>query len=95
LTLEVFNHASEYLGLAIVNLIHLINPEIFVIGGGLIEAVGEPFLKPAISKIDMCLEGTANGIIIAPGKLGDLAGILGAAAMARDRHESESGKNKK
>jgi hypothetical protein len=53
-------------------------------GGGVIEAL-EDEIMPTLSKtaIDGALPGTAKGIQILPTRLGDNAGIIGAAVLAR------------
>ncbi|WP_435016331.1 ROK family protein [Tundrisphaera sp. TA3] len=80
------HRAAFYLGLALGGLVNLIGPEIVVLGGGVTEALGQPFL-------DLVRESAREQILVDPDQtirielaaLGDDAGILGAALLARER----------
>ena len=81
---EVINDACEYIGIGAANLINILNPQAVILGGGVIEALGERML-PRITK-------AASAHVIAPSEervrildngLGDDAGIIGAALAAR------------
>ena len=76
--------AARYTGLAVGNIINLLNPEIIVLGGGVIEALEEQMM-PTITKVaeDCALAGTAKGVKIVASKLADEAGIVGGAVVAR------------
>jgi glucokinase len=84
LVLAELREAARLVGLAIGNVINLLNPEMFVLGGGLIEACGE-FMMPQIEKVARAtaIANAADGVRIVQSKLGDDAGILGAAALVR------------
>ncbi len=77
--------AAHFLGLALGGLANLIGPEIIIVGGGVVEALGAPYLEliraAAHSQI---LVDPDHLIKIEPAELGDDAGILGAALMARE-----------
>jgi glucokinase len=55
-----------------------------VLGGGIIEALDDEMM-PTITKaaLEHVLPGTDKGIEIVSSKLGDHAGIVGAAVLAR------------
>lgn len=84
LTVEVMTKVAVTLGQACINMRHILNPQLIILGGGVIEACGE-FLMPIINKtfhsdpffakIDQCK--------IAVSKLGDDAVMLGAACLVR------------
>jgi len=76
--------AAEYAGVGVANVINLLNPEVVVLGGGLIEALQDEMM-PVIVKTakEHALSGTSSGIEIKASKLGDHAGITGAAVLAR------------
>jgi len=78
--------ASEYIGIAVGSLLNLLNPEVVVLGGGLIEALSD-VMMPRITKVAIgrALTGTADGVQIRDSMLGDKAGIYGAAILARRR----------
>ena len=81
---KVVEEAAEYTGVGVANLINILNPEVVVVGGGLIEALGDEMM-PVIIKTakDHVMSGTMSGIEIKASKLGDHAGITGAAVLAR------------
>ena len=66
------------------NLINLFNPEVIVIGGGLMEQLEDEMLAIIIeTALDYAMPGTAKGIDIIATRLGDDAGITGGAVLAR------------
>jgi glucokinase len=83
---KVIEEAAEYTGIAVGNLINLLNPELVVLGGGLIEALGDEMMAIIIETArDYAMPGTDKGVEIVASKLGDDAGIFGAAVLARQR----------
>jgi glucokinase len=84
LALGIVEEAAVYAGIGLANVINLLNPEVIVVGGGLIEAL-ENVMFELIEKQarKFALPGVAKGIKIIPSKLGDKAGIYGAAVLAR------------
>ncbi len=88
LTLKVFNKVTKYLGIGIGSIVNFLNPEMVVLGGGVVEAMDDTFLddiRAATKKYS--LPNTLDGVQIVRAKLGDNSGILGAAALARQRSE--------
>jgi glucokinase len=81
---KIVEEAAEYTGIAVANLINLLNPEVVVLGGGLIEQLSDEMM-PIITKRarSSVMPGTAKGIEIIASKLGDNAGIVGGAVLAR------------
>jgi len=84
LALGIVEEAAVYAGIGLANVINLLNPEVIVVGGGLIEAL-ENVMFELIEKQarKFALPGVAKGIKIIPSKLGDRAGIYGAAVLAQ------------
>jgi glucokinase len=80
---KVIEQAAEYTGIAVGNLINLFNPEVIVLGGGIIEQLEHEML-PIIEKVARAhaLPGTSKGIEIMATRLGDDAGITGGAVLA-------------
>ena len=64
---KVVEEAAEYTGIGVANLINIFNPEVVVLGGGVIEAL-EDEMMPIIIKTaqDYAMPGTAKGIEIIP-----------------------------
>ncbi len=84
---EVLTRAQYYLGILVANVVNVLDPECVVIGGGLVERLGEYFVGP-IRKTAYHYFLQQRGIErvrILPGQLGDQAGALGAAVLARQR----------
>lgn len=84
LALEVFRKMGFYLGIALADLINILNPEIIVIGGG--AAAGwDLFINHVQDQINKrAFEEPAKRAKLVRAELGDDAGILGAAKRAFD-----------
>ena len=83
---KIVEEAAEYAGIAIGNLVNILNPEIVVLGGGVMEALSDEMLPTILkSAKSHVLPGTFRNVEIIASKLGDNAGITGAAALARDK----------
>lgn len=84
LALEVMERAAFFLGVGLVNLIHIFNPEMIVVGGGLSRA-GDLLLGPARRVVaERAFPSCGRGLSIVPARLGDDAGVLGAAVCAAE-----------
>ncbi|HVS29443.1 MAG TPA: ROK family protein, partial [Solirubrobacteraceae bacterium] len=70
------------LGVGIANLVNIFNPEVVVIGGGVI-AAGELLLGPARAEMARrALEPSRELAQVVPAHFGEEAGMVGAAALA-------------
>jgi len=76
--------SAYYLGVAVAGLINFLNPEMIVLGGGVVEA-NEDFYLAEVQKtaVDFAFPQASQGVRIVPARLGDDAGVLGAALVAR------------
>ncbi|MFM7215211.1 MAG: ROK family protein [Verrucomicrobiota bacterium] len=84
---KVVESAAEFTGIAIANLINILNPEVVVLGGGVIDALEEEMMSIITeTALDYAMPGTIKGVEILASKLGDNAGITGAAVLAKARH---------
>ena len=82
---EVIARAGHYLGVGLVNIVNIFNPEMIVIGGGMAE-IGEMLLGPARELVNKRAFGiSARAVEIVTAKLGNEAGVYGAAVYARDK----------
>ncbi|MCG3147795.1 MAG: Glucokinase [Verrucomicrobiae bacterium] len=81
---EVLHAAADYIGIGAANLINVLNPQAVILGGGVIEALGDRLL-PRITKSAWAhvIAPTPQRVNIKDSGLGDDAGILGAALAAR------------
>lgn len=83
---EVIQDACEYIGIGAANLINVLNPQAVILGGGLIEALGNRMLpRIARSAKTHVIAASDDRVRILDSGLGDDAGILGAALAARER----------
>lgn len=81
---KVVEDAAEYTGIAVANIINLLNPEVVVLGGGVMDALEDEMLAIIIETAhDYAMQGTDKGIEIIASKLGDDAGITGGAVLAK------------
>jgi glucokinase len=77
------NQIAGYLGIGLVNLVNIFNPEVIVIGGG-VAKLGERLLEPARKIVqERAFPLQASAVKIVPARLGDDSGIIGAAVFAR------------
>jgi glucokinase len=72
------------LGIVITNVVNIFNPEVVVVGGGVI-AAGELLLAPARAVVvERVFPFLADNLRIVPARFGVEAGMVGAAALAYD-----------
>jgi len=80
---EIVDRTAFYLAMGATNVMHTINPEMVVFGGGMIEA-GEPFLNKIRQYVKrLAFPVPAERTEIRYAQLGSKAGFIGAAACAR------------
>ncbi len=84
LALEIVQWAGYVIGLGLTSVLHLFNPEIMVIGGG-VSNIGEPLLNPLRQTIQdhVIYTGYIDTMRIEPAALGEDVSIIGAAALVR------------
>jgi glucokinase len=74
--------AAAYLGVGLVNLVNIFNPEMIIVGGG-VAKMGDSLLDGARKVVaERAFQLPARAVRIVPSQLGDNAGILGAVAFA-------------
>lgn len=84
---KAVERAAHYLGLGLGGLVNVLEPEIVVIGGGVVNALGDSWVElAATSARSQILTEPEGHTKIARASLGDDAGILGAALLARERY---------
>ncbi|MDR9757095.1 MAG: ROK family protein [Thermacetogeniaceae bacterium] len=83
---EILAAAGRYLGMAIASVANLLNPEMFIIGGGVACGVGELLLEPAYDEAyRRTYPPYREQLKIIPAALKGRSGLLGAAAYAWDQ----------
>jgi glucokinase len=86
--IEVFRRFGWWAALGIANLVNILDPEIVVVGGGLVEA-GDVVMAPirtAFKELVLAAEHRPE-VPIVPADLGGDAGAIGAALVGFDRAE--------
>jgi glucokinase len=87
-SIAVFELVGSRLGVALASYANIFEPEVIVIGGGVI-AAGDLLLDPARRELEARALRPMNGTPVVPAELGPDAGMIGAAAMARIELERE------
>ena len=82
LVVELIEDMAFHLGLLTASLVNIVDPQMVVFGGGVVEKMGEDLLNLVRSATFGKLMAREEFSIVAA-KLDDLAGVIGAAALAR------------
>jgi glucokinase len=80
--IEVFDLVGSRLGVALASYANIFEPEVIVVGGGVM-AAGDLLLDPARRELQARALRPMNRTPVVPAELGADAGMIGAAAMAR------------
>jgi glucokinase len=86
LTIDVLRRAAHYLGLYATTPINAFDPQMLIYGGGVIEGLGEWMLAPIrdVAKQYAINRNALDSVQIVEAKLGEEAGVVGAALLALD-----------
>lgn len=76
----ILETTGGYLGVGLANLVHLLDPEVIVVGGG---AAVDNILGPARAEMEKRVEPSRPPPPVVRAALGNEAGVIGAAAIAR------------
>jgi glucokinase len=81
---EAYVRAGEYLGIAVANYLHIFDPSIVILGGG-VSMSGPLLFEPFEASLHKHVfhPRYMEGLVITKAELGDDAGLLGALALAR------------
>jgi glucokinase len=89
--IDLVNRAADFLGIGMANYVNIFNPELIILGGGLIEKLGDRFVARAEASM------RANGmpvllkdVEVAQASLGDDTVIVGAAMLLAAQLENAS-----
>ena len=82
LAAEVFRDAAEAVGIGVVNCVHIFNPELVVLGGGVTRAERLLFgpVNEMLSRYAMAVP--RQEVRVVPAQLGDDAGLYGGLSLA-------------
>lgn len=80
---KAITQSAEYIGYGVASLLNIFNPEVIVLGGGVVEAIGEPYVKIVrkIAKKNVFAIAKRHVRIVAA-ELEDDSAVLGAAKLA-------------
>ena len=84
LALRVVGRAAHYLGIGVLSLVHVFDPELVVLGGGVTKLVALLFDPVRAWLQEHGLTAVHRRTPIVPAALGDEGGLLGAVAWAVD-----------
>ncbi|HEY3452873.1 MAG TPA: ROK family protein [Myxococcales bacterium] len=82
---EIVQRAAKYLGVGVASVVNLLAPDVIVLGGGMVEAMPKPFLTEVRTAVREQAMKPFRGVRVVAAKLGDDAGVMGAAAFAADQ----------
>ncbi len=82
---EILQRAAFYIGLGLVNVLHILEPQRILIGGGVSQA-GDLLFQPVRETVRQhVMSKVYHGVEILPAALGADVGLLGAVALALSR----------
>lgn len=85
LALDVLMQAAYYLGIGMVNVVNIFNPEMIVLGGGMAE-LGDLFIGPGRKMVaERAFPVSSRAVRVVAAQLGNEAGVCGAAAFALEQ----------
>lgn len=82
---ELLTDKASILGICMANLVNLLSPELIVLGGGLIEALGD-MLIPASRQVmqEYAMKPLVSHVKVVPAKLKDFSIVKGAAKLGAE-----------
>lgn len=81
---QIVEETAEYLGIACVSLCRILDPQMIVFAGGMIQAGEYLFARVRAAYARQTWRMTADRVVIVPSPLGNDAGLIGAAGVAWD-----------
>jgi glucokinase len=83
-TVRAIQSAQYYLGLLIADCVNLLDPEAIVVGGGVLERMGDAYLEPVrgFARQHFLNKHAMESVRIVAAELGDSSGAVGAAVQA-------------
>ncbi len=78
---EIILQAATALGVGLINALHIFNPEMIILGGGVTQ-MGAIFMEPALQVVqERAMKADLEGVRIVPAQLGANSGLIGAGAL--------------
>jgi glucokinase len=86
---EVWDRTVDALASGLTSIVNLFEPELVVLGGGVVGGTGEQLLGPVRERVlAESLPPAASAVQIVESELGERVGVVGAAAIAYERSAS-------
>lgn len=86
---DLITRSARTLGIGMANCANILNPEAIILGGGLVEKLGKPYLREAADSMRAHgMRGMVEEVKVLSASLGDDAVFIGAAALAREELET-------
>jgi glucokinase len=83
---DLLRRKSRVVGRVMADVVNLLNPEMVVLGGGLVEAIPRLIVQEATAEMRaQAMPGLVKNVKVAAAKLGDHAIVMGAAKRAWDK----------
>lgn len=87
---ELMRRKASRIGAVVAGLVNALNPELVVLGGGLVEAMPSLIVKEAARSLQVhAMPALARKVAVVPARLGDYAIPMGAAKRAWDKFKKE------
>jgi glucokinase len=79
---QITEEVNQYLGIALANIVHLVNPSMIILGGPVAQA-GDLLVAPLQKQIEeICLPAATQNLRVVQGSLGSEANLVGAVTLA-------------
>jgi glucokinase len=79
---QITEEVNQYLGIALANIVHLVNPSMIILGGPVAQ-VGDLLVAPLQKQIEeICLPAATQNLRVVQGSLGSEANLVGAVTLA-------------
>lgn len=78
---EIVAYVARVMGLGIVGLLHMFNPDVVVLGGGVAIGLGNMLFEPLRQTVEQYVRDPEYIVPIVPAELGDDVSLIGAAAL--------------
>ncbi len=83
---ELMRRKSRLIGRVMADLVNVLNPELIVLGGGLVEAMPRLIVSESAQTMrSLAMPGLVKNVKVAAAKLGDYAIVMGGAKRAWDK----------
>uniref|UniRef100_A0A7C2NXK1 ROK family protein n=1 Tax=Schlesneria paludicola TaxID=360056 RepID=A0A7C2NXK1_9PLAN len=90
---SIVRDGARHLGTALGGVVNLLLPDVVVLGGGLVEALPDLFLEEVGAELrQRVMPAFESSLVVKVAELGDDAGVMGAAAWARQSFPGRSRK---